>query len=98
MEYVFAFPLITLPFLFLHCNFPILGDICKAFNSFSPSFNDQKGINEQWAEPVTWSSKIDAWGVKNLDIKSHLFPLAVTITPQDQDLFDQIFVCQFWYF
>ena len=38
-------------------------------------------MSEQCAEPVTGSSKIAACGVKNLDTKSQLSPLAVTITP-----------------
>jgi len=41
----------------------------------------QNGIKEQCAEPVTGSSIIDAWGVKNLETKSQLSPIDVTITP-----------------
>ena len=82
MEYVFAFPLMMiLSFLFWQCNFPPLSEICIAFSSFLESLNDQNGINEQCAEPVTGSSKIDACGVKNLDTKSQFSPFDVTITP-----------------
>ena len=95
IEYVLAFPIIiTRSPLFWHSNFPPLSEICVAFNLSFPSLKDQKGINEQCAEPVTGSSIIDARGVKNLDTKSQFSPFAVTITPPGQGLFGQIFDCQ----
>ena len=58
--------MMTLSFLFRHCNSPTLSEICIALSFSFPSLNDQNGISEQCAEPVTGSSKIDACGVKNL--------------------------------
>ena len=73
--------MMTLSEFSLQYNFPPLSEICKAFNSFFKSLDDQKGIRVQCAEPVTGSSKIVACGVKNLETKSEEFPLAVQITP-----------------
>jgi hypothetical protein len=42
---------------------------------------DQKGIKEQCDDPVAGSSRIVDWGVKYLETKSELVPLAVTTTP-----------------
>ena len=82
MQYVFAFPFIkTLSFLLEQYNFPFLFDNWIAVISFLFRILLQYGINEQWAEPVTGSSRIVAWGVKNLETKSELSPGAETITP-----------------
>ena len=62
-------------------NNPVLFDNWVAIISFLLSFLDQYGINEQWDEPVTGSSKIVAWGVKNLETKSDELPIDETITP-----------------
>ena len=56
-------------------------DNCNASIFFFLRKEDQKGIKEQWAEPVTGSSSKVALGVKNLDTKSTFSPAAVTITP-----------------
>ena len=60
---------------------PFLLESCIAESSFLSSFFAQKGIKEQCAEPVTGSSRIEAWGVKKRETKSQLVPLEVTITP-----------------
>ena len=73
--------MITLLSLFSHNKYPPLSETCLAFNIFLFSISDQKGINEQWDDPVTESSKIVACGVKKRDTKSTLTPGAVNITP-----------------
>jgi hypothetical protein len=61
IEYVFASPLIiTLSPFSSQYSIPTRSDICKAINSFLLSLVAQNGIKEQWAEPVTGSSKIEA--------------------------------------
>ena len=71
--------MITLSFLSLHFKNPILSEICIASMSFFPSLLDQNGINEQCADPVTGSSKIDACGVKNLETKSLLSQILLSL-------------------
>ena len=67
----------TIFFLNIHPISPPRSDICNAFISFFRNFLAQYGTSVQWAEPVTGSSKILAWGVKKRETKSQVFPGAV---------------------
>ena len=79
---VFAFPpMLTRSFLNSQASIPPLLEICLACIVRFPNLDDQNGINEQCAEPVTGSSKNVACGVKNLETKSQSLPGAVTMTP-----------------
>ena len=53
-----------------HFKLPPLLEICLAVSSFFPNLLDQNGTKEQCAEPVTGSSRIDAYGKKTLETKS----------------------------
>ena len=62
-------------------SFPPLSEYWWAINLFLDKIGAQLGINEQWADPVTGSSNMEACGVKNRESKSTSSPLAVAITP-----------------
>ena len=70
-----ALPTTTLSPTRRHFKTPPRCERCCASSSFFWSCSAQKGTKEQWADPVTGSSKIVACGVKNRDTKSQLISL-----------------------
>src|SRR5260370_9455635 len=60
-------------------------DNCLAKSSDFPRRSAQKGMSEQWEEPVAGSSSTPARGAKKRETKSASLPGAVTLMPRQSN-------------